>query len=75
MNATTRALGCFIHEPDGELGFSEKHTRMYSERRRNPARTSGIQSGKEIFGIENDAARMVGHGFFECDEDRLEVYT
>jgi hypothetical protein len=69
-----RVFACFIRDADGELNFSEKHTTMYKDWQSSPSRPSGIQQPSDIFGVDNDAARVVGHGYFECGEERLEVH-
>lgn len=64
---------CMIKNDDGTLHYSEKYTAMYRAWSLDRTRPGGHIYAKDIFGIENDAARCVGHAYFECGDDRLEV--
>lgn len=69
-----QVFACFLRDGEGKLHFSEKHTTMYKDWNRNPSRPSGIQHPMDIFGVDDDAARCIGHAYFECGDERLELY-
>jgi hypothetical protein len=72
--AGIRTFPCFLQNAGGELIFSNKYTKMYKDWQNDPLRNSSHEQPKEIFGPAIDAARCVGHGYFECGEKRLEVF-
>lgn len=69
-----RVLGCFIREEDGSFRFSRKYARMYKDWQHAPSRTARVQSAKAIFGIDDAAARLLPHAYFENEGDLLEVH-
>jgi hypothetical protein len=69
-----RSHSCCILEASGELNYSEKLTKVYYDWLRDRSKASGLQTAKRIFGVDKDGARFVGEGYFECDDERLEVH-
>lgn len=65
---------CMIKDADGTLHYSEKYAALHKVWTLDLTKPSGYIYAKDIFGIENDAARCVGHAYFECDDDHLEVF-
>jgi hypothetical protein len=69
-----QVFACFLRDAKGALHFSEKHTTIYKDWNKNPSRQSGIQHPKDIFGVDDNAARFVGHAYFECGDEQLELH-
>lgn len=65
---------CMIKSADGTLHYSEKYAALHKAWMLTPAKPNSYIYAKDIFGIENNAARCVGHAYFECNDDHLEVF-
>jgi hypothetical protein len=59
------------HEQFGQLGVGKLH---FGGNRWAQVSFSGVQSAEGIFGVDKDAARFVGQGYFECGDERLNVH-
>ncbi|MEO6986913.1 MAG: hypothetical protein ABI155_16410 [Paralcaligenes sp.] len=68
-----QVFGCCIEGENGDLTFSEKFTKKYSDWMHDLTKASGIPDPEEIFGVGKEQARFVGQGYFECDDERLAV--
>lgn len=68
-----RVFACFERKPDGILEFSDHYTKMYQDWNRDLTRPSGSQDPKKIFNVNGNAARCVGHGYFEFGDQRIEA--
>ncbi|MYM26238.1 hypothetical protein GTP46_26770 [Duganella sp. FT135W] len=66
---------CFVREANGELSFSESYTKIYKDWEKNPSPSPGLLQPKEIFGVDNNAAKYFGHSYIESGENRLEVFS
>jgi hypothetical protein len=69
-----RSFACCILEESGELNYSEVLTKVYKAWFDDRSRASGVIDAEIIFGVGKDGARVVGHGYFECGDERLEVH-
>jgi hypothetical protein len=68
-----RLFGCCIQEASGELNYSEELTKVYEDWRNDQSKFSGVLTPERIFGVDKDGARVVGQGYFECGDERLDV--
>ncbi|NIE57784.1 MULTISPECIES: HEPN domain-containing protein [unclassified Burkholderia] len=70
-----RVYGCCVEDEKGELAFSEEFTRKYNDWIHDVTKTSGIQDPEKIFGVSKEQARFVAQGYFEFNDERLDVHN
>ncbi|MGA7439349.1 MAG: hypothetical protein WBW32_14615 [Luteibacter sp.] len=62
---------CFVLEEDGELQFSEQHTKTFKEWLSNGV--GGLIKPDEIFGVSAEQVASFGTAYVECGERRIEL--
>jgi hypothetical protein len=68
-----KVFGCCIQDESGALNYSEEFTKAYRDWLNDRSAPSRTHDAEYIFGVHKDNARIVGHGYFECEDEYLSV--